>query len=67
VGETTGSLCVDALLVPPTLLTLTSAWTQYTLDLPVQSYASGEVTAFYWSAAPQGTITFDVDDIEWQM
>jgi hypothetical protein len=67
VGEETGSLCDDAILVPPTLLTLTPAWVHYTVVLPSQSYASGQITAFEWSAGPQGTITFDVDDIEWQM
>jgi len=61
------AMCSDAIIVAQMPETLAAAWTNYTIALPAQSYASGEITAFLWDAAAQGTINFDIDDIEWQM
>jgi hypothetical protein len=59
--------CSDAIIVPLALETLTAAWVNYTIALPAQSYATGEITGFVWDAAAQGAINFYLDDIEWQM
>ncbi len=84
-----GTLCSDPFMSganPTTMVTLTNAWTQYTMPI-TGAYASGVLTAFGYSLANQqvagatdagateggadggsgyATVTFYVDDIEWQ-
>jgi len=54
VGQISNAMCNDAIIVAPANQTLTTAWTHYTIEFPVgQSYASGQIIGFSWSAAYQ--------------
>ena len=49
---------------------LTTSWQQYTISLQGASYGSGVLGGFCWVAAEtdggNGSITFYVDDVQWQ-
>jgi hypothetical protein len=68
---TASAPCVDTVqgAVPKT--TLSTTWTQYTIDITGQTYAGGVLNGFAWVAGAVdqpttvGEITFYVDDIQW--
>jgi hypothetical protein len=66
-------ICGDAISNSMTQ-TLTNQWANYTIPV-TGNYSAGMVTGFYWYSGqvltdagnPGGSITFFIDDIEWQM
>jgi hypothetical protein len=76
-GQISGKVCNDSIIIQPANETLTTTWTHYTIPFPAgQSYANGQIIGFNWSATAQtsgdaGTdagaspITFFIDNIEW--
>jgi hypothetical protein len=63
--------CVDTVQGSVPKTTLSTTWTQYTIDITGQTYAGGVLNGFSWvaGAVDQPTtvseVTFYIDDIQW--